>query len=189
MSFAHHAEVAALPAHEADDETLLKTAVRIKARAIKRCGELLKQFQAPGARTDQPSADGDTRLTQRQAAEQAGLSKRQEVDAIRVANVPEEEFERLVEADEPATVTDLAERGKSPRPGRRSVQPPRRLRRARPPALATGAALELGDTLLQVGQDLEHVAQTLDLPLGQPDQPRRQLAVQAPSSGQARAAS
>jgi hypothetical protein len=41
---------------------------RIKARAIRRAGELLKTFQAPGTRTDKPSNGAGTRLTQREAA-------------------------------------------------------------------------------------------------------------------------
>lgn len=114
--WANKAEAIAAYARMADDETLLKTAVRIKARAIKRCGELLKQFQAPGARTDQPSTGADTRLTQREAAERAGMSKRQEATARNVANVPDDDFERMVESDDPPSVTQLAELGKISRP-------------------------------------------------------------------------
>lgn len=40
-------------------------------------------------------------MTQRVAAEQAGMSKDQEVQAVRVANVPAEEFELAVESDDP----------------------------------------------------------------------------------------
>jgi len=42
----------------------------------------------------------------------AGLSEKQRKTALRVANVPKEEFEAAVETDEPATVTQLAERGR-----------------------------------------------------------------------------
>jgi hypothetical protein len=55
-------------ARQSQDETLLKMAVRIQARAIKRCGELLKTYQAPGRRTDQPRNGADLKLTQEQAA-------------------------------------------------------------------------------------------------------------------------
>jgi hypothetical protein len=44
------------------------------------------------------------------------MSKRQEVTAVRVANVPAEDFEAAVEREHPATVTQLAEMGKASRP-------------------------------------------------------------------------
>ncbi|WP_157814419.1 hypothetical protein [Rhizobium sullae] len=47
-------------------------------------------------------------ISQRQAAEDAGLSKDQQVQAVRVANVPAEEFERQVESDAPPTIAKLA---------------------------------------------------------------------------------
>jgi hypothetical protein len=49
-----------------------------------------------------------------QAAESAGLSKDQAVTAIRVANVPDDEFELAIESDDPPTVTELAKRGTKP---------------------------------------------------------------------------
>jgi hypothetical protein len=47
-------------------------------------------------------------------ATNVGLSEHQRKTALRVANVPGEEFERAVESDQPPTVTALAERGKTP---------------------------------------------------------------------------
>jgi hypothetical protein len=79
-------------AKQADDTTLHDFAVRISSRAIKRCGELLQTFQSPGGRPSKTSDGADTSFSQRDAAQQAGLSKRQEVTAVRVANVPAEEF-------------------------------------------------------------------------------------------------
>ena len=91
-------------ARQAGDDTLRKQADRIQARAIRRCGELLKAIEPkPGARTDREPSTGDG--TRSQAARDAGLSKRQQVTATRVANVPEFDFERDVESDEPPTVT------------------------------------------------------------------------------------
>ncbi|MCK9543966.1 MAG: hypothetical protein M0R03_18255 [Novosphingobium sp.] len=46
-------------------------------------------------------------MSQREAAEQAGLSKRQQVTAVRVANVPDEVFEEAVESDTPPTVIPM----------------------------------------------------------------------------------
>jgi hypothetical protein len=56
-----------------------------------------------------------------QAARDAGLSKRQKDTALRVARIPEADFEALVESDNPPTVTRLAELGTRKRPPR--VQP------------------------------------------------------------------
>lgn len=68
---------------------------RIQARAIRRCGKLLKQIESSqGARTDKLPDGDDTKLTRTQAAAAAGLSERQKVTALRVANVPQPEFER-----------------------------------------------------------------------------------------------
>lgn len=46
--WANQAEALASYARQASDETMLAMATRIKARAIRRCGELLKQFDARG---------------------------------------------------------------------------------------------------------------------------------------------
>jgi hypothetical protein len=45
-----------------------------------------------------------------QAAKGAGLSERQTKTAVRVANIPADEFEATVESDDPPTVTALAQR-------------------------------------------------------------------------------
>ena len=73
---------------------------RIQARAIRRCGELLREFkQDPKNNLKKGSRSGDapTSESQREIAKNAGLSKDQEVTAVRVANVPEDEFETAVE--------------------------------------------------------------------------------------------
>jgi hypothetical protein len=71
-------------------------ATRIQARAIRRCGELLKEIETmQGKRTDLEPVEGDLpkSTTRKSAAEEAGLSEWQQKTAVRVANVPEEEFE------------------------------------------------------------------------------------------------
>ena len=40
------------------------------------------------------------------------MSKRQGVTAVRVANVPEDEFEEVIEGDGRPTITSLAEKGR-----------------------------------------------------------------------------
>ena len=72
-------------------------------------GELLKQFDAQGKRTDQPDIGAGTNLSQKEVSAAAGISKRQAVTAVRVANVPVDQFEAAIEQPKPATVTQLAE--------------------------------------------------------------------------------
>lgn len=123
-SWADKAQALASYAKQANDEELMKMATRIRARAVRRAGELLKQIEpANGARTDlQPSADGDTRLTRKSAAADAGMSPRQMHTALRTANVPEADFASQVESDKPPTVSQLAQQGiKRPAPPRQPV--------------------------------------------------------------------
>ena len=99
------------------DRCLAVMAERIQARAIRRCGELLKQVETgQGVRTDLLHDAADMKLTRTEAATQAGLSERQKVTALRVANVPTREFDALVESEKPPTVTKLAEQGKTAKP-------------------------------------------------------------------------
>ncbi|MEH2678676.1 hypothetical protein GFM11_10225 [Rhizobium leguminosarum bv. viciae] len=117
-SWSDRAAALASYARQADDKTLENYAMRIRSRAIKRAGELLKEFDAKGQRTDlpKPSGGAPTKLTQREVAEAAGMSKDQQVTAIRVANVPTEDFERQVGSENPPTITQLAGQGKKVMP-------------------------------------------------------------------------
>jgi len=102
-------------ARQADDPTLERLAVRIKARAIRRCGKLLETFQSPGGRPSKTKAAGG-HSSQRKAGTDAGLSERQIKTAVRVANVPQDVFDAEVEKEQPATVQALAEIGTQERP-------------------------------------------------------------------------
>jgi len=100
-------------ARQSDDKELEKTAMRIRARAIRRCGELLQQFEAKSHRPKNGVLT-EVHLSERnKAANEAGLSKKKKHQAMRVANVNGESFERQVESDTPPTVTNLANQGKS----------------------------------------------------------------------------
>lgn len=116
--WANKAEALASYARQSKDDTLRKMADRIQARAIRRCGELLRQVESDkgGYHGNYAHDATDTRITRTQAATQAGLSERQKVTALRVANVPQSEFEAAVESEEPPTVTQLAEQGKQSKP-------------------------------------------------------------------------
>lgn len=102
------AQALASYAKQADDKEMEKTAQRIRARAVRRCGELLKEIEKAKNQHDAASRDAPTRT---KAATQAGLSKDQAMQSIRVANIPEEDFEMQLESDTPPTITNLAEQG------------------------------------------------------------------------------
>ena len=95
-------------ARQSEDATLQRLAEKIRARAIRRCGELLREIKTTPGR---PRKGGDA-PTKSSAARDAGLSRDQKVQALRVAAVDEDEFERLVESDNPPTVTALADLGR-----------------------------------------------------------------------------
>jgi hypothetical protein len=84
QTWADRAEALASYAKQADDDSLRKLADRIQTRAVRRCGELLKQIpSAQGERTDVEPREGDRpKLTRTEAAD-AGLSERQKVTTPR----------------------------------------------------------------------------------------------------------
>lgn len=110
QDWANKAEAMASYARMADDDTLRKLADRIQARAVRRLGELLKQYDARG---DHLKSEG-AHTSQAEMARSAGISKHQQVTAVRVANVPQAAFDAAVEQSNPLTVTKLAEMGKQP---------------------------------------------------------------------------
>jgi hypothetical protein len=113
QTWADKAAALASYAKQSQDDQLMKMAMRIQSRAISRCGELLRQINiVRGDKSLFVDRDGgDPIVTRKAAAEQAGLSERQQKTALRVASVPKEEFERLVESDNPPTITQLAALG------------------------------------------------------------------------------
>jgi hypothetical protein len=116
--WADKAEALASYARQAGDTELRKMADRIKARAIRRCGELIKEL-APKDTAGPPrknNYDGTDTITRSGAAKAAGLSERQKNTALRVSNIPYDEFEEAVGSERPPTVTQLAELGKKPAP-------------------------------------------------------------------------
>lgn len=117
QSWADKAAALASYAKQANDDELMKMATRIRDRAIRRAGELLKQIEPAHGANQNIGRDAPTNvLTRKKAAEEAGMSKDKMVQAIRVANIPAEDFERQVESATPPTVTALAEQGKKPAP-------------------------------------------------------------------------
>lgn len=99
-------------AKQAEDVELEQMAARIRARAMRRAGELLKQFDGRPANHERQK-DGSVHLppTQKDVADKAGMSERQVKTAVRIANVPQDDFDKQVESSNPPTISTLALQG------------------------------------------------------------------------------
>jgi len=106
----------------AEDETMLKDAMRIQAHAVRHIGELIKLVPAAPGPQKRTKAGTVPSSPRRQATSAAGISERQAKTAVRVANVPQETFDEQVEAANPPTVTALAKQGTQPRPQPSNVE-------------------------------------------------------------------
>jgi hypothetical protein len=103
-------------AKQSQDESLMRMAQRIKARAVRRAGELLQQVEAAPNHHGNSSKAGDHPSSRKEAARDAGFSPHQQKQAVRIASVPQREFEAQVESPKPPTLTQLAQQGIKPRP-------------------------------------------------------------------------
>jgi hypothetical protein len=105
-------------AKQMKDESLETMAQRIRDRAVRQGGKLLLKIQASrggdrggGGRGALQRAPRSPLQSRTAAAKDAGLSPHQAKQMVRVASVPDAQFEKLVERDKPATVKELAEIG------------------------------------------------------------------------------
>jgi phage N-6-adenine-methyltransferase len=110
-------------AAQAKDEELLRCARRIQGRALRRDGELLQRLDARGDHwqskkegsllSSSLASDGGgiQAYSRTEAAREAGISEHQQKQALRLPNIPEPEFEDLVEGFDPPSITELAEHG------------------------------------------------------------------------------
>ena len=99
-------------ARMSNDESLQVLALRIRARAERRCGELLKEIPLAHGINQNIKAGGHPKVTRTLAATDAGLSESARKRVLRIASVPRGEFEQQMERARPPTVTQLAERGR-----------------------------------------------------------------------------
>jgi hypothetical protein len=84
---------------------------RIQARALDRVGALLRQIpkQSPPGKINTP---GSIYLSPREQARiKAGLSKKQKDNALQINGIPRDQFESLVESDNPPSAKKLAQIG------------------------------------------------------------------------------
>lgn len=92
-----------------------KMAERIQARAIRRCGELLRQVPPSAGGRPPETRDATVPSSRQQVATDAGLSEHQRKTALRVAAVPEAVFEAQVESEAPPTLNTYAKVQRCPR--------------------------------------------------------------------------
>jgi hypothetical protein len=94
------------------DVEMRKMADRIQARAIDRVGELMRSIPKASGGNQSKKGTGPLFASPReQARVKAGLSKDQVRDAVRINNIPRDEFEAAVESDNPPTIKALAKKG------------------------------------------------------------------------------
>lgn len=102
-------------ARQAKDKAMERNAQRIQIRALRKCGSLLKEKPTKaGGRGKVQGGRAAAHLeksARAREAKEAGLSVHQKKTALRLASVPEADFEDAVEREVPPTVTELAEIG------------------------------------------------------------------------------
>jgi hypothetical protein len=103
-------------ARQLNDEALMAHCQRIQARAIRRAGEVLDEIEPAANQHDARARDGAGPSSRSEAATAAGLSPHQRRTALRVAAVPPDQFEKLVDSEHPPTITKLAELGTGTKP-------------------------------------------------------------------------
>ena len=106
-------------ARQADDFELEAYARRIRLRAVRRCGELLRTFDARGGdRTKGALPLGFARHSRADVAKAAGLTEHKARTAVEIAKIPEAEFEAAVEKQRPVGTTLFRQWQKLHRPER-----------------------------------------------------------------------
>jgi hypothetical protein len=102
-------------AKQSQDESLMKMAQRIKARAVRRAGELARQVMQPVGRPSD-NFEGNHNISRAEVKDQSGFSDHQLTQATRIAAIPQQDFEAQVDGDTPPTLSALAQQGIKPRP-------------------------------------------------------------------------
>jgi hypothetical protein len=96
-------------ARQADDRDLENYARRIRLRAVRRCGDLLLTYDGRGGdRTKTVTALDFAQPSRAAVAQEAGLTEHKTRVAVKIATIPEEDFEAAVESNQPPGTTLLA---------------------------------------------------------------------------------
>ena len=115
-SWADKASAIASYARQVGDKSLLDFAQRIKGRALRQIGKLLKEIGTGKAGRPLENREGARPISRTAIATEAGLSDHQRKDALRVASIPPAEFDALIESPTPPTTTKLAAIGTHKKP-------------------------------------------------------------------------
>jgi hypothetical protein len=108
--WADKAAALATYARQADDPDLENFARRIRARAVRRVGELLLEYDGRGRRKSGTPPDIWAR-SRAEAAEAAGISAHKGTVAVRIASIPQVRFEEIVEESPPPGTIALSKLG------------------------------------------------------------------------------
>lgn len=108
--WSNKAQALASYARQAADDKLEQMCKRIRARAIRRCGVLLKMFDGKG--NNQHKEGTHPKRTKSDAGKEAGLSDWQIKQANNLANIPEDDFDKLVEQGNVPTIPELSDQAK-----------------------------------------------------------------------------
>lgn len=98
-------------ARQSEDVELEKMAQRIRARAMRRAGELAKQMMQPHGGHNKQDDTAVILLPKEKVQEVSGFSERQLNTSLRIAAVPEQSFITQIESSNPPTLTELARQG------------------------------------------------------------------------------
>jgi len=105
-------------AQQAKDTTLLHNATKIKLRAERRAGEMLRDMEKAKGTAGQgrPSLGGATMLPPKDTPPtlaEIGITKRQSSDWQRLASIPDNEFDDAIEYSENTTTAKIVQKTKS----------------------------------------------------------------------------
>lgn len=115
--WADKAAAARVYAKQVKDRAMELNATRIRLRAFKRLGEILGKQPAKAGGRGRAKSQGVRvaahleKSERDRAAKEADLSNHEKHTALRIAAVPDADFESAVESPEPPTVTEMADLG------------------------------------------------------------------------------
>ena len=95
------------------DKTLHNLALRIQLRAERRCGELSKAIPSRNNRGPEDEILGARKF---EVLEAAGVSRNQAYQAETIADIPQADFDAMVESATPPTITQLVKASTKMRP-------------------------------------------------------------------------
>ncbi|MGO8921624.1 MAG: hypothetical protein ACLQF4_01625 [Xanthobacteraceae bacterium] len=114
VDWADKAAAIATYARQADDVELENYARRIRARAVRRMGELLREIDGRGGPRRKGERGSSFAPTRAAVAADAGLSVHKVRSAVSIAAIPDEDFEAAVESERPPGTVFLSQLARRP---------------------------------------------------------------------------